>query len=267
MPADMMDGCEVVPTATDPGEGALQHFGTITAVIDRQGRRMRYCVGTGWLPLQIDYDARARKRPAGSGGAGSGLKRDSHDVLRDRSLRGRIRRGGGHASAEKPQGKACHCRRRLPRLAKPYNDLYDPILRARYCKGCAMTEAARREAAGRRETLARILAQRRPGGAASTCLGGCASALHGDMRRGRGRGGRLPGRGEPWGAPGDRRAFHVPAARRRGPPVRRPKAAGRWPRPRTRGPIIGSGRACSGPLRPSPSPAPAWPARARGWPT
>ena len=35
MPAGMRDKYEVVPIVTDPDEGALQHFGTITAVIDR----------------------------------------------------------------------------------------------------------------------------------------------------------------------------------------------------------------------------------------
>ena len=35
MPAGMRDRYEVVPIVTDPDEGALQHFGTITAVIDR----------------------------------------------------------------------------------------------------------------------------------------------------------------------------------------------------------------------------------------
>ena len=35
MPADMRDRYEVVPMVTDPDEGALRHFGTMTAVIDR----------------------------------------------------------------------------------------------------------------------------------------------------------------------------------------------------------------------------------------
>ena len=35
MPADMRDRYEVVPIVSDPDEGALRHFGTITAVIDR----------------------------------------------------------------------------------------------------------------------------------------------------------------------------------------------------------------------------------------
>ena len=35
LPADMRDRYEVVPMVTDPDEGALRHFGTMTAVIDR----------------------------------------------------------------------------------------------------------------------------------------------------------------------------------------------------------------------------------------
>ena len=35
MPAGMRDRYEVVPIVTDPYEGALWHFGTMTAVIDR----------------------------------------------------------------------------------------------------------------------------------------------------------------------------------------------------------------------------------------
>ena len=35
MPAGMRDRYEVVPMVTDPDEGALRHFGTMTAVIDR----------------------------------------------------------------------------------------------------------------------------------------------------------------------------------------------------------------------------------------
>ena len=35
MPAGMRDKYEVVPMVTDPDEGALWHFGTMTAVIDR----------------------------------------------------------------------------------------------------------------------------------------------------------------------------------------------------------------------------------------
>ena len=35
MPASMRDKYEVVPMVTDPDEGALWHFGTMTAVIDR----------------------------------------------------------------------------------------------------------------------------------------------------------------------------------------------------------------------------------------
>ena len=35
MPASMRDEYEVVPIVTDPDEGALRHFGTMTAVIDR----------------------------------------------------------------------------------------------------------------------------------------------------------------------------------------------------------------------------------------
>ena len=35
LPAGMRDRYEVVPIVTDPYEGALWHFGTMTAVIDR----------------------------------------------------------------------------------------------------------------------------------------------------------------------------------------------------------------------------------------
>ena len=35
MPASMRDKYGVVPMVTDPDEGALRHFGTMTAVIDR----------------------------------------------------------------------------------------------------------------------------------------------------------------------------------------------------------------------------------------
>ena len=35
MPASMRDRYEVVPMVTDPDPGALRHFGTMTAVIDR----------------------------------------------------------------------------------------------------------------------------------------------------------------------------------------------------------------------------------------
>ena len=35
LPADMRDRYEVVPMVTDPDVGALRHFGTMTAVIDR----------------------------------------------------------------------------------------------------------------------------------------------------------------------------------------------------------------------------------------
>ena len=35
MPAGMRDRYEVVPMVTDPDVGALRHFGTMTAVIDR----------------------------------------------------------------------------------------------------------------------------------------------------------------------------------------------------------------------------------------
>ena len=35
MPASMRDRYEVVPMVTDPDVGALRHFGTMTAVIDR----------------------------------------------------------------------------------------------------------------------------------------------------------------------------------------------------------------------------------------
>ena len=35
MPADMRDKYEVVPIVSDPDEGALSYFDTITAVIDR----------------------------------------------------------------------------------------------------------------------------------------------------------------------------------------------------------------------------------------
>ena len=35
MPASMRDAYEVIPMVTDPDEGALRHFGTMTAVIDR----------------------------------------------------------------------------------------------------------------------------------------------------------------------------------------------------------------------------------------
>ena len=35
MPADLRDKYEVVPMVTDPDKGALRHFGTMTAVIDR----------------------------------------------------------------------------------------------------------------------------------------------------------------------------------------------------------------------------------------
>ena len=35
MPASMREKYEVVPMVTDPDEGALRHFGTMTAVIDR----------------------------------------------------------------------------------------------------------------------------------------------------------------------------------------------------------------------------------------
>ncbi len=35
MPADLRNKYEVVPMVTDPDVGALRHFGTMTAVIDR----------------------------------------------------------------------------------------------------------------------------------------------------------------------------------------------------------------------------------------
>ena len=35
MPADLRDKYEVVPIVTDPDEGTLRRFGTMTAVIDR----------------------------------------------------------------------------------------------------------------------------------------------------------------------------------------------------------------------------------------
>ena len=55
--------------------------------------------------------------------------------------------------------------RHLPYLLDPYDDLCTLSLAARYYKGYAMTEKAWREAAGRRETLARsIPVQRRPDG-------------------------------------------------------------------------------------------------------
>ena len=44
MPPDMRGGYEAVPTVTDPDEEALRHFGTVTAVIGRYGRRGRYCM-------------------------------------------------------------------------------------------------------------------------------------------------------------------------------------------------------------------------------
>ncbi len=109
----------------------------------------------GWRRLQIDYNAGARKSLAGASGArlwAWEIVMMFYEIVI--AVDG-YAEAGGMPSPKSHRERRAVVRRHLPHLAKPYNDLYGPSLKARYYEGCDMTEKAWREAAGCRETLAR----------------------------------------------------------------------------------------------------------------
>ncbi len=111
----------------------------------------------GWRRLQIDYNAGARERLAKS----DGTRLWAWEIVMmfyeiviavDRYADAR-----GMPVPKTHGARRAVVRRHLPRLVKPYNDLYGLSLVARYCDGYAMTEMSWRKAARCREVLARSI--------------------------------------------------------------------------------------------------------------